>query len=834
MKSFRNRLFVLLPCLFILNGLLARAQIVVWDGSTDQTWSQPDSTSWTGATYGSGDLAEFLGAGSGTITIDGGGVTPGSVLVNSSSDYTFTGGAITGSGTTLTKTGSGLLTLSNTNTYTGLTTIDDDGVIDVGTISDNAISNSSGIFLGDSANGGGILQGNGSFTRSLSGNATPGAGQVSAQRGGFAARGGDLTVNIGGSGAEFGLNTGGYIFGNNFMFGSTTADSKVIVVNPINVNSSGGRSMTVTAGIGGDEATSAELSGVLRNPTTLTSGTTQLRKEGDGMLILSNEANTFDGAFAIREGTVSITKIRSVGEGNSSLGAPSTADFGAVRLGDTTTTGRLRYTGTGDTTDRRIEMGGTTGGAILDQSGTGSLTFTTDLRVVVSGSKTLTLQGSTTGTGTFAGDIGDPGTGSLSLDKSGSGTWFLSGNNTYSGLTAVNEGVLDVGTFSDGALSSDSGLLLGSAVTASGDYAILQGNGSFTRSLGSNATPNSGQVASAAGGFAARGGLLTVDFGGAGAGISLNQGGFKFGNNFVFGSSMADNKVVLINPVNINSGGFNGTRRITVVAGIGGAEATSAEFRGVISDQSGSNPNGIQKLGDGLLVLSADNTYSGPTRLDAGMLQVGLGGNGRSGSGDFQISSGTTILGTGLIQTSSFVAGTGVVVHAGDGTAKGDFGTLSFIPAAGSGVFDFQAGSSLILGIDPLNPAGSDLLSFGGTSAHTITFAGNLTLLAPDLFVPSSTANFNVLVWNGLSTPTFGSQFTYSGLLYGNGDEDANNLGLDLPDIFGSGYAWDISSLTTDGSIALVSNVVPEPSRFLLLTTGLGLALLSRRRGRKA
>lgn len=97
---------------------------VTWDGSTDMTWTQPDSTSWSGATYESGNTAVFAGAGPGTVTISGT-VTPGQVNVTSGS-YTFSGGlggSTPSSG--LAKSGTGTLTLSGSaaNTYQGVTTV---------------------------------------------------------------------------------------------------------------------------------------------------------------------------------------------------------------------------------------------------------------------------------------------------------------------------------------------------------------------------------------------------------------------------------------------------------------------------------------------------------------------------------------------------------------------------------------------------------------------------------------------------------------------------------------------------------------------------------------
>lgn len=96
------------------------AQTVTWSGG-NTTWTQPDSDSWTSATYNSGNTAVFAGSGAGTVTIDAGGVTPGQVNVTGGS-YTFSGGAIGGSGG-IAKSSAGTLTLSAANTYSGSTSV---------------------------------------------------------------------------------------------------------------------------------------------------------------------------------------------------------------------------------------------------------------------------------------------------------------------------------------------------------------------------------------------------------------------------------------------------------------------------------------------------------------------------------------------------------------------------------------------------------------------------------------------------------------------------------------------------------------------------------------
>ena len=202
---------------------------------------------------------------------------------------------------------------------------------------------------------------------------------------------------------------------------------------------------------------------------------------------------------------------------------------------------------------------------------------------------------------------------------------------------------------------------------------------------------------------------------------------------------------------------------------------------------------------------------------------MGIGGIGQSGTGTTTVASGATLLGTGFVQGLDFTAVSGASVHAGDTTAIADLSTLHFMPTSGSGEFDFQTGSTTYLGLDA--NGSSDLLNFVGTGTNTLSFEGNL-IVGPATLTPVEAKVFNLLDWAGLfASPTFASQFTYTGWLYGNGDEAA---GLDLPDVSASSYYWDISQFTTQGTIALV--MVPEPSRALLVMLGLLAAGTWRRR----
>jgi autotransporter-associated beta strand protein len=255
---------------------------------------------------------------------------------------------------------------------------------------------------------------------------------------------------------------------------------------------------------------------------------------------------------------------------------------------------------------------------------------------------------------------------------------------------------------------------------------------------------------------------------------------------------------------------------------LGGTNTGLNTFSPLITD-NGSGVVSLTKTDPGTWRLTAANTYSGPTQISGGSLL--LSSTATTGSGAVTVQTGGTLLGTGTARGTSFTAQSGSTIHAGNGIAPTDYGTLSFIPASGSGTFDFQSGSNLVLGINPIGPG--DLLSFDGLSSGSLLLNGNLQVTAPG-FVPTSEQIFNLLDWSNIDALTFASRYqstSYSSLIWGNGDD---NLGFDLPDISGSGFGWDISQFTANGSIAVV--LIPEPSRHLLLL--MGLLLLATRRHR--
>ena len=226
---------------------------------------------------------------------------------------------------------------------------------------------------------------------------------------------------------------------------------------------------TVARGLalGGTGSYINEVTGIIADNSAI-GGVVSITKNTAGSTWKLSGANTYSGRTTLVAGTLIVSNLNSVTKptpaASSSLGKPSSASNGTIPMGVTTNPGKLIYVGANDeTTDRIIALAGTTGGALLDQSGFGKLKFTSAFTAPTNGAKTLTLQGSTTGSGEIAGAIVDSGSGATTLIKLGSGTWVLSGVNTYSGATTISEGKL-VGV-TGGSASSSTATLTGATAT---------------------------------------------------------------------------------------------------------------------------------------------------------------------------------------------------------------------------------------------------------------------------------------------------------------------------------------------------------------------------------
>jgi autotransporter-associated beta strand protein len=248
----------------------------------------------------------------------------------------------------LTKSGSGTQALGGNNAYSGNTTLNG-GVLKLN--SSNALPGGIGDTGGTSAllfgsgSGGviGLTAASGDFTRGIQG-LTPAVDKVgwtNGGQGGFAAFGGDRSVNFGGAAGPITWSPANGVLGATFILSHSSADSKVIVINPIDL---GGFPRTVLVN-DGSAAVDGEFSGVL-------SGGGQLNKDGAGTLELTAN-NTYGAATNVLAGTLRIKGLHT-GSNNSvtvSSGATLILDAGGqLAFAPTTNGASNKITGAGTAT----------------------------------------------------------------------------------------------------------------------------------------------------------------------------------------------------------------------------------------------------------------------------------------------------------------------------------------------------------------------------------------------------------------------------------------------------------------------------------------------------
>lgn len=306
----------------------------------------------------------------------------------------------------LVKSGTGTQALGGTNAYTGTTTLND-GVLKLN--SANALPGGIGATGGTSAllfSGGGVIgltAASGDFTRPID-TTTPGADKVgwtSSGQGGFAAFGGDRSVNFGGAADTIVWTPPSGILGTALILGHSSADSKVTVVNPINLNFN---TRTVFVNDGSAEV-DAELAGLI-------TGSGALNKDGAGTLDLTSN-NTYGANTNVLGGTL---RIKGLQNGQNST---VTVSSGATLVLEST--GQLAFTPTTNGVSNKITGDGTAilNGTLLIKTGLADLTVGNSWTIVDAASVTSNL----------AAVVSFP---ALTWNESPAGVWkAVDGSNTW-------------------------------------------------------------------------------------------------------------------------------------------------------------------------------------------------------------------------------------------------------------------------------------------------------------------------------------------------------------------------------------------------------------------
>ncbi|EBS6336160.1 autotransporter-associated beta strand repeat-containing protein [Salmonella enterica subsp. enterica serovar Kedougou] len=669
--------------------------------------------------------------------------------------------AISGSGK-VEKSGDDALTLSGANTYTGGTLISDGTLVasnvealGTGDVTDNAVLE---------------LNTGGDFDNAISG-----SGQVE--------KSGDGTLTLSGS---------------NTYTGGTTINGGTLVAS--NVEALGSGDVT-------DNATLAlNTGGTFDNAI---SGSGQVVKSGDDVLTLSG-ANSYSGGTLISDGTLVASNVEALGSGDVTDDATLELNTGGtfdnaisgsgqvVKSGDET----LTLSGTNTYSGGTLISGGTLVASNVEALGTGDVTNDAVLelntggtfdnaisgsgQVVKSGDKMLTLSGANSysggtlisdgtlvasnvealGTGDVTnnatlelntgGDFTNNISGSGQVVKSGDKMLTLSGSNTYTGGTTINDGMLvatSVEALGSGDVTNDAVL----ALNTGGDFANnIGGTGSVVKS-GDETLTLSGSNTYTGGTLISSGTLVANDVNALGTGdvtdnatLMLNTGG-DFINN-IGGTGRVEKSgddTLTLSGTNSYTGGTTisgGTLVATNVEALGTGDVTNnatlelntgGDFTNNIS---GSGQ--VVKSGDETLTLSGANSYTGGTLISGGTL-VASNVNAL-GSGDIDNYASLQLNASGQFVTANLTTHDNATTAIGAGSAL-RANTLTQEANSTLAVHLIGSNSGAIVTADHANLGGTlDITGIGNVAKSWTRDAYAYTLIDTDSAINSDFAQFTV------------------------------------------------------------------------------------------
>jgi fibronectin-binding autotransporter adhesin len=627
---------------------------------------------------------------------------------------TTVSGTISGNGGSVVKVGSGTLTLSGANTYTGGTTVaagtlaaNNAGGSATGTgavqVQGGATLAGTGAVAGTVtiAKGGILSAGNGGAGTLTTGSLNLAAGAVLDYDLGQADTAGgalndlvkvngnlqlDGTLNVAQSkGGLFGagiyrlIDYTGTLTDNGLDIGSAPVASKDLqvqtsVAQQVNLVNRAGLALNFWDGGDAGKYNDGKIAGG--------SGTWRVGVPGDGWTGADGKINAawVQDQFAVFGGTGGTVNVSNAGGTVRITGAQFAAD-GYVLQGDAIelgASGTVVRVGDGSGTDTtrsatlNVALTGT-GGLVKEDVGTlvlgGTNTYTggTTVKAGVLQGGAASLQGDIVNNGEVAFDQGTTAgtyagtmSGTGKLRKIGSGTLVLGSANSHAGGTFVDAGTL--ATDVTGALGS------GAANVATG--ATLQLGGGFD--AGTTAIGNQGTVRlqdkSSAGTSTitnAAGGVLDfADDASADKATVINQAGAQVRidqatTGVSFGALSGAGETVL------------GAKALTL-----GASGGDNTLSGSISGTGGS----VVKVGAGTLVLTGANTYTGATTVAAGTLRVNNTSGSGTGTGAVQVQSGATLAGSGSIAGAVTIAKGGILAA---GNSPGTL-TLGALTLAGA------------------------------------------------------------------------------------------------------------------------------------------------------
>lgn len=471
-------------------------------------------------------------------------------------------------------------------------------------------------------------------------------------------------------------------------------------------------------------------------------------------------------------------------------GSGNTADFSSldipadatVHLDSTRTIGNLIF---GDTNTSSA------GGWTLDNNGNAGNTLT-----LSGGAPAPTITVKALGAGKSA-TVSAAIVGSAALIKNGAGTLTLSGSNTYTGNTTIDEGTLQVGNGSTsgsilGNITNNTALVFNrsSSLTFAGS---ISGVGTLTK-LGT--------------------GMLTL--------TGMNTHGDTFVNAGVLSVASDNNLGAITSSLVLNNGGLTTTTNLTlsrpVVLPAGATGTISPGSFTITLTREISGGGSLQKNTPGTLVLLGANTYTGMTTIEGGPMIINgssisaatvrvnatLTVNG-SLNNSVNVQNNGTLNGTGFISDSVFVEVGG---NLSPGNSSNKIGTLT------TGSLNMQNGAKYKV---ELAGSSADLTKIIGS----VGLDGNGILDLALVAAPIVGQTYTIIQNDGTDTVSGAFKLPNGTVL---------NQGATFNATFGGApYQFQIDySYNGDGGLLgndVAVTTIPEPSTLALLAIG-GLGLV--------
>lgn len=677
---------------FTLSG--GRTTFTLGGGGITNNSGSTQTITGSGLTLSLSAASSLAIAGSGGLTISSTSLTLGSnnlTLSGSGSGAGSISAVISGTGG-VAESGTGTWTLSGANTYTGSTSLTSGTLIAANAAALGATSTSANISSGAALGlTGGISLS--STTGSASGISAIGSG-------------------VGGSGALYNVSGANSYNGNLTLLGDTTVGATAGTLTlggnvTLDVSATADSTVTFNAASGA----TINVAGMITDYNS--NYALNIAQVGNGLVTLSQAANQYYGNTTVGTAGGTTTGTLQLGVANA---LPTRNNSSLITI----YSGTLDLNNFNATAQGSIRMGGGGAGSTAAiTTGTGTLTLNHDVTfdatnnpngatisgslALASGTHLFTIGDSTNAAAdlTVSANIAD-GSGPAEIDKYGTGTLVLSGNNSYSSLTTVQQGILNIQ--SNTALGSTSS---GSTVSAG---ATLQLNGNLT--VGDSLI------------------LAGTGYGGSGAlenatGNSTWTGAITINNTTA--RLQADSGTMLTLSNNLGSTG-SGTLEV------GGAGTVNVT--GSITSGAAGNIVAVNKKDSGTLILAGSDTFAGPVDVQGGTLSV---------QNNFGLGTTTT---TATVENGASLAF--------DSTAHGNLNTASGITTinlngsgvGGAGAMQNTAGTNTYNGAVNVASAAT-ITANAGTS---LTIAGNVAGASGiGLTVGTTAQNGNVTISGALN-----------------------------------------------------------------------------------